>query len=61
METIHSVADLFQPHCYMTGTDLKDAYFLVKISEDDSKYSKFYAGKFFLKFIGLPNGLSSGP
>ena len=61
METVHSVADLIQSHCYMTSIDLKDAYYSVKISEEDSKYLKFYAGKLFLKFVVLPNGLSSGP
>ena len=30
METIHSVADLIQPHCYMTTIELKDAYYSVK-------------------------------
>ena len=25
METVHWVADLIQPHCYMTSIDLKDA------------------------------------
>ena len=61
METVHSVPDLIQPHCYMTSIDLKDAYYSVKISEEDSKYLKFYAGKIFLKFVVIPNGLSSGP
>ena len=61
METVHSVADLIQPHCYMTSIDLKDAYYSVKISEEDSKYLKFYAGKIFLKFVVIPNGLFSGP
>ena len=61
MEKIHSVADLIQPHCYMTTIDLKDAYYSVKISEEDSKYLKFYVGKNLLKFVVLPNGLSSGP
>ena len=61
METVHSVADLIQPHCSMTSIDLKDVYYSVTISEEDSKYLKFYAGKFFLKFVMLPNGLSSGP
>ena len=61
METVHSVADLIQPHCYMTSIDSKDTYYSVKISEEDSKYLKFYSGKFFLKFVVLPNGLSSGP
>ena len=44
METVHSVAHLIQPHCYMTSIDLKDAYYSVKTSEEDSKYLKFYAG-----------------
>ena len=61
MEKIHSVADLIQPHCYMTTIDLKDAYYSVKISEEDFKYLKFYLGKNLLKFVVLPNGLSSGP
>ena len=61
METVHSIADLIQPDCYMTTVDLKNAYYSVKISEEDSKYLKFYVGKNLLKFVVLPNGLSSGP
>ena len=45
----------------MTSIDLKGAYYSVKISEEDSKYLEFYAGKNVLKFVVLPNGLSSGP
>ena len=26
METVHSLADILQPHCYMACIDLKDAY-----------------------------------
>ena len=59
METVHLLVDLVQPHCYMTSIDLKDACYSVKISEEDSKYLNFYAGKNLLKFV-LPNGLSSG-
>ena len=61
METIHLVADLIQPHCYMNTIDLKDAYYSVKISEENSKYLKFYAGKNLLKFVVLPNRVFSGP
>ena len=61
MEMVHSVADVTQAHCHMTSIDLKDAYYSVKISEEDSKYLKFYARKNILKFVVLPNGLSSGP
>ena len=45
----------------MTSIDLKDAYYSVRISEKDSKYLKFYAGKKVLKFVVLPNRLFSGP
>ena len=45
----------------MTSIDLKGACYSVKISEKDSKYLKFYAGKNVLKFVVLPNRLSSGP
>ena len=41
IETAHSVVDLIQPHCSMTSIDLKDAYYSMKISEEDSKYLKF--------------------
>ena len=33
----------------------------MKISKEDSKYLKLYAGKNLFKFVILPNGLSSGP
>ena len=62
MERVHSVTDLIQPHCYMATIDVNDAYYSVKISEEeDSKYLKFYTGKMLLKFVVLPNALSSGP
>ena len=32
----------------------------MKISEEDSKYLKFYVGKNLLKFVVLPNGFFSG-
>ena len=38
MEIVHLVADLSQPHCCMTCIDLKDAYYSVKIPEEDSEY-----------------------
>ena len=56
METVYSVADILQPHCYMACIDLKGAYYSVKISEEDSKYLKIFAKKIFLKFVALPLG-----
>ena len=51
METTHSVADLIQPHCYMVIIDFENDYYSVKISEEDSKYLKFYSGKFFWNLL----------
>ena len=45
----------------MTSMDLKDTSYAVKGSKEDLKFLKFYAGKLFLKFVVLPNELSSGP
>ena len=41
METIHSVAHLIQQNYYMLKTDLKDAYYFVKILEEQTKYLTF--------------------
>ena len=60
MKTIHSVAHLIQQNHYMLKIDLKDAYYSVKILEKHTKYLKFFAGSKLLKFVVLPNGLSSG-
>ena len=60
MVTVHAVADLIQPHCCMITIALKDANYSVKISKEDSKYLKLYAGKNLFKFVALPNGLSAG-
>ena len=45
----------------MMKIDVKDAYCSVKILEKHAKYLKFFAGSKILKFVVLPNGLSSGP
>ena len=60
METIHLVAHLIQQIYYMLKIDLKDAYYSVKILKGHPKYLKFFAGSKLLKFVVLPNGLSSG-
>ena len=60
METVHSVAPLIQQNYYKLKIDLKDAYYIVKISENHTKALKFLAGSNLLKFFVLPNELSSG-
>ena len=60
METIRSVAHLIQQNYYMLKVDLKDAYYSVQILEKHTKYLKFFGGSKLLKFVMLPNRLSSG-
>ena len=60
MQTFKSVLSLIQAYCFMTTIDLKDAYYLVKIGELDTKYLKFLLNSRLLKFVVLPNGLSPG-
>ena len=45
----------------MAASDLKDAYYSVKIDELDTKYLEFLLNSRLLKFLVLPNGLSPGP
>ena len=40
---------------------MKDAYYSVKIDGNDTCFFKFLCNSKLLKFVFLPNGLSSGP
>ena len=42
METFQSILNLIRPDYYMCSIDLIDAYYSVKIDENDQKYLKFY-------------------
>ena len=60
MQTFQSALSLIQPDFFIATTDLKDAYYSVKIDELDTKYLKFLLNSRLLKFVVLPNGLSPG-
>ena len=61
MQTLQTILILIQPNCYMATIDFKDAYYSVKIDGDDRRFLKFLCNSELLKFVVLPNGLSSGP
>ena len=61
METLSSVLSLITPGRYLASIDLKDAYYLIFIHTDHSKYLKFFWKGQLYKFLVLPNGLCSGP
>ena len=41
MQTLQTMLTFIQPNCYMTATDLKDAYYPVNIDGDDTLSLKF--------------------
>lgn len=61
MDTLQSVLQLIEPHCYMASIDLKDAYYMVPINISSRKYLRFVYGKQVFQYTCLPNGLASAP
>ena len=41
MQTLQKILTLIQLNCYMVTTELKDAYYSVKIDGDDTCFLKF--------------------
>ena len=60
MQTLQTILTLILPNSFMATTDLKDAYYSVKIAGDDTCFAKFLCNSKLLKFLVLPNGLSPG-
>lgn len=61
LEDIRRVRDLIKRFCFMATLDLKDAYYLVSIDEEYTKYLRFkFNGKTY-EFTCLPFGLSTAP
>lgn len=61
MEGIPNVVDLLQPNDFMVKLDLKDAYFGIKMSENDREYLKFRWQNQLYRFRVAPFGLGSVP
>ena len=56
MEDISTILKLVRKGCWMTSIDLKDAYYSVKICEEDQKFLKFLYNKSYYMFTCYPNG-----
>ena len=61
MEGIHILRDLLRAGDWMTKVDLKDAYFMVPIYEDDRAFLKFSFKERMYQFRCLPFGLACAP
>ena len=61
MESIHILRDLLRAGDWMTKVDLKDAYFMVPIHEEDRAFLKFPFKEKIYQFKCLPFGLACAP
>lgn len=61
LEDYRTVTKLLYKNCYMTTIDLKDAYFLIPIAENNRKYFKFEFKGILYQFKVLPFGLNIAP
>ena len=61
MEGIHILKDLLKPGDWMAKVDLKDAYFMVPMAQEDKKFLRFrWKGRSY-QFNCLPFSLSPAP
>lgn len=67
MEDYRTASKLITPNCYMASIDLKDAYFLINITESQRKYLRFKyrshpnCHESIYEFTCLPFGLCTAP
>lgn len=61
LEDLRTATKLMSKGCYMSTTDLKDAYFLVPIHNSDKKYLRFAWKHNIYEFQVLPFGLNTAP
>ena len=61
MDTFNTVVKMVKPYCYMATIDLKLAYYLIPVHNDDKKFLKFVWNNRLMQYTAIPNGLSSAP
>ena len=61
MESINTILNLITKDCFMASVDLKDANYIVKISENFQRYLKLEFLDKLYKFLFFQNGLAPCP
>ncbi|CAH0549561.1 unnamed protein product [Brassicogethes aeneus] len=61
LEDWRTASRLISQNVYMASIDLQDAYFAVRINENDTKYLRFHFDNILYQYNFLPFGLSTAP
>ena len=56
MESLQNVIHLIRPGVWMGSIDLKDAYYSIRVKEDQQKYFTFYWDRAYYEYVRMPNG-----
>lgn len=61
MESLRTAINSMRPNCYMASVDLSDAYYSIKVKEQDRKYFRFIFQGVKYQFTALVMGYSASP
>ena len=61
MCSLETAKYMLRKDCWMASVDLRDAYYSVRVHEDDRKFLRFKWNGIIYQFTCMPNGLSCAP
>ena len=61
MCSLETAKDMLRENCWMASVDLRDAYYSVRVHEEDRKYLRFKWNGLIYQFTCMPNGLACAP
>ena len=61
MCSLETAKDMLRENCWMASVDLRDAYYSVRVHEEDRKFLRFKWNGVTYQFTCMPNGLACAP
>ena len=61
MCSLETAKDMLRDNCWMASVDLRDAYYSVRVHEQDRKFLRFKWNGVIYQFTCMPNGLACAP
>ena len=61
MCSLETAKDMLRENCWMASVDLRDAYYSVRVHEQDRKFLRFMWNGIIYQFTCMPNGLACAP